>query len=135
MKLRFYYVSGGIHPQRGQNYLGQEDATGGPDAERYHLYMAASMSAIAQTAADCDRLLSTIDDVENGKRAEVKDGGNDVLLTFKQSGVQVDILVNDDWTGQPEGHFTLQQWKTVLQAWRRFLQLPRSFDSVVEIDV
>ncbi|MGF6458218.1 hypothetical protein [Pseudomonas frederiksbergensis] len=49
------------------------------------------------------------------------------------SGVQVDILINDDWIGQPEGKFTLQEWHLVLEQWRYFLGLPESLETVVSV--
>lgn len=49
------------------------------------------------------------------------------------SGVQVDILINDDWVGQSEGKFTLQEWRLVLEQWRHFLGLPESLETVVVV--
>jgi hypothetical protein len=135
IKLRFYYVDGGIHPKIGQVYHWQQEAIGGPDAQRYTQYMAEVLDAVAQTVSSCDRLLGFIDDVEKGRQAEVVAGGNDVTLTMQPSGVQVDIEINDEWVGQPEGRFKLQEWKALLQGWRRFLKLPQSLDTVLEIDV
>jgi len=60
-------------------------------------------------------------------------GVNDVELTMDASGVQVDILINDDWIGQPEGKFTLQEWHLVLEQWRYFLGLPESLETVVSV--
>jgi hypothetical protein len=49
------------------------------------------------------------------------------------SGVQVDILVNDDWVGQAQGKFTLQEWRLVLEQWSYFLGLPESLETVVNV--
>ena len=135
MKLRFSYVDGGIHPKIGQVYHWREEAIGAPDAMRYTRYMAEVLGAVAQTVSDCDRLLGYIDDVEKGRQAKVIAGGNDVTLTMQPSGIQVDIEINDEWVGQPEGRFKLEEWKALLQGWCRFLKMPKSLDTVLEIDV
>lgn len=49
------------------------------------------------------------------------------------SGVQVDILVNDDWIGQPAGRFTLQEWRKILEKWKYFLELPKGSEEVVVV--
>lgn len=105
----------------------------GEDAERYQSYICEVLGAVAQRQIGCDRLLKNIEDIENGTKTEIETGGNDVALTFRPSGVQVDILPFEDWCDQPEGHFELRQWKIVLEAWRRFLGMPESLDSVVEV--
>ena len=135
MKLRFFYVDGGIHPILGQVFHWQQKATDGEAAARYNQYMCEVSSSIAQGVDDCDRLLHDINDVENGVRSEVETGGNDVTLMLKSSGVQVDININEDWIGQPDGRFKLSEWKAALIGWRRFLEMPRSLDSIVKVDV
>lgn len=134
MKFRFSYVDGGIHPKLGQVFHRRAEAIGNGDASRYNRYMCGVLNAIAQTPEDCDRLLSFIKRVEDEKDDQVETGGNDVTLTLKRSGVQVDIEINEDWVGQSEGNFTLQEWRVVLEGWRRFLELPESLWSVVDIN-
>ncbi|MFC5476368.1 hypothetical protein [Paraherbaspirillum soli] len=135
MKLKYSYVNGGVHPICGQTYIWQQEAIDSDDALRYQLYICNVLGAVAQTFEDCDRLLRVIGKIECGKEIFVETGGNDVTLTLRPSGVQVDIEINKDWVGQPEGQFTLQEWRVVLEGWRRFLDMPRSFESVVEIDM
>ena len=135
MKLRFYYSDGGIHPKVGQVYHRWAKAIGGPDAARYTQYMGEVLDAVAQTVSCCDRLLGYIGDIEKGKQAEVIAGGNDVTLTMQPAGVQVDIEINDEWVGQPEGRFKLEEWKAALQGWCRFLKIPKSLDTVLEVDM
>lgn len=135
MKLKFFYVDGGIHPKLGHVFHWQQKAIGGEDEKRYNQYICEVLSSVAQGVDDCDRLLRMIDQVEHGIQEKIETGGNDVTLTFKTSGVQVDININDDWIDQPDGQFKLKEWKTALKGWRRFLEMPQSLDSVVEIDV
>jgi hypothetical protein len=131
MKIRFSYVDGGIHPKLGQVFHRRAEAIGSGEAPRYNRYMCGVLNAIAQTTEDCDRLLSFIRRVEDGTDDQVETGGNDVTLTLKRSGVQVDIEINEDWGGRPEGHFTLQEWRIVTEEWRRFLELPEPYEVVV----
>lgn len=134
MKIRFSYVDGGIHPKLGQVFHRRAEVIDCGDAPRYNRYMCGVLNAIAQTEENCDRLLSLIARVKDGKDDRVETGGNDVTLTLKRSGVQVDIEINENWVGQSEGHFTLQEWRVAIEGWRRFLQLPESLETVIDID-
>jgi hypothetical protein len=100
-------------------------------AQRYELYVCSVLDAIAQVPEDCDRLLAAISTVESGAQTSVTEGGNDVLLNVSSEGVQVDILINDDWTGQPQSRFTLEEWRKVLEQWKHTLELPKGSDEVV----
>lgn len=135
MKLKFSYVDGGVHPIRGPIFHWRKEAIGNGEASRYQLYICDVLGAIAQTPGDCSRLLSCIEKIESEKKEQLEVGGNDVTLTLDTSGVQVDIESIEDWIGHPEGHFTLQEWRVALEGWRRFLELPRSLESIVEIDL
>jgi len=135
MKIKYSYVGGGKHPKIGQIVHWRAEATDGPDASRYNRYMCDVLSAVAQDTGDCDRLLSLIARVENGHDDQIETGGNDVTMTMKSDGVQVDIEVNEDWIGQAEGHFTLQEWRAALEGWRRFLEMPASPGGGLEVDL
>ena len=99
--------------------------------ERYELYVCSVLGAIAQTSKRCDQLLAYLASVEDGSQESTSTGGNDVLLNMDASGVQVDILVNEEWTGQPESRFTLQEWRKILEKWKYLLELPKGSDEVV----
>ncbi|WP_242206054.1 MULTISPECIES: hypothetical protein [unclassified Pseudomonas] len=99
MELKFYQTAGGTYPERQLFHAIGEVNSDQEDAERYQLYVCSVLDAIAQVPEDCDRLLAAISSVEAGVQASITDGGNDVLLNMSDEGVQVDILVNDDWTG------------------------------------
>ena len=135
MKIRFSYVDGGVHPKLGQVFHWKPVAIDGEDEKRYNQYLCEVLSSVAQKKDDCDRLLKNISDIENGYQAEIETGGNDVTLTIGPTGVQVDIEVNEDWIGQPDGHFKLGEWRNALEGWRQFLEMPPSLDSVLEIDL
>ncbi|MCJ8207818.1 hypothetical protein RGM2987_26250 [Pseudomonas sp. RGM2987] len=76
-------------------------------------------------------MLKSIAAVEEGGLTSIVEGGNDVLLNIDASGVQVDILVNEEWTGQPESRFTLHEWRKVLEHWKYLLELPKGSEEVV----
>jgi len=124
-----------FHPKLGQVFHDCQLAIGGEDASRYTQYLAQVMSFVAQTVERCDELLHYIEEVESGSQDSIETGGNDVSFTLRPSGVQVDITVTDGWIGQPEGRFKLSELKNALIGWRRFLQMPSSLDSVVEIEI
>lgn len=133
MKLAFSYVGGGNHSVAGPVFHWRPIAVGGEDASRYNRYVCGVLGAIAQTTDDCDRLLDFLSAVESGQETVIETGGNDVTLTVSRGGVQVDIETNDDWVGTEEGHFSLSEWKLILEGWKRFLGMPQSPDSVVEV--
>jgi hypothetical protein len=135
MKLRYSYLDGGIHPILGQIFYWQQEAFGGEESNRYKQYLCEVLGAVAQGVEDCDRILRHIHAVESGEIEEIKTGGNDVTLTLRKSGVQVDINITESWIGQPEGHFTIHEWQIALEGWRHFLEMPESLDSVVEVDL
>lgn len=100
---------------------------------RYTKYICEVLSAVAQDVDSCDRLLRFIEKIELGEESVVETGGNDVTLTMSLAGVQVDIEVFEEYVGQAEGRFKLSEWKNALQGWRRFLQMPKTLGSVVEV--
>ena len=134
MKIKFYCQDGGIHKKLGQVFHRDAKALG-PDAARYNRYMCGVLTAVAQSHASCDSLLNFIDDIQTGKSPQIETGGNDVTLTMTPAGVHVDIEINEEWIGQPEANFTLDEWRRVLTAWRHFLSIPQSFDAAYEIEV
>ncbi len=135
MKLKLYYADGGNHPVLGQVYHQCQEFIDGRDAARYQRYLANILSCITQSVNDCDRVLAEVEMIEKGQESESEIEGNNVDVLISQDGIQVDINVNDEWVGQPEGRFSLAEFKTVVAAWRRFLQMPESFKSEVIIDL
>jgi hypothetical protein len=131
MELKFYQTAGGTYPEGQLFHAIVEVNSDQEDAARYQLYVCSVLDAIAQVPEDCDRLLAAISTVESGAQTSVTEGGNDVLLNVSSEGVQVDILINDDWTGQPQSRFTLQVWRKALEQWKWLLELPDGSDEVV----
>ena len=135
MKLKLYYADGGNHPVLGQVYHQCQEFIDGRDLVRYQRYLANILSCIAQSVDDCDQVLAEVEIIEEGHESKSEIEGNDVDILISQDGIQVDINVNDEWVGQPEGRFSLIEFKAVVMAWKRFLQMPESFNSEVIIEL
>lgn len=135
MKLKFCYVSGGMHPSIGQVLHPVQVISGSGEVVRYQRYLANAIGSVARDVPGCDRLLQLISSVESGQEDRVMYDADDVELTITSDAVQVDINANDEWVGNPEGRIGLTQWRSALDGWKRFLNLPQSIESVVEIEV
>jgi hypothetical protein len=135
IKIKFSHISGGMHPKLGQVFYVHIEAISGEDISRYNRYMCGILSVVAQCRDDCDRILQYINLVENGSKVQIETGGNDVSLTIRPKGVQVDIEINEEWIGQADGHFELDEWKAALVGWRQFLEMPESLESVLVIEI
>jgi hypothetical protein len=132
VKLKFSYVSGGVHPRIGQVLHAVQVISESSEVERY---LANAIGSVARNAASCDRLLELITAVERGSEGVVTYDADDVEITIAKEVVQVDIKANDEWVGTLEGRINLNQWKAALEGQKRFLALPQRADSVVEIDI
>jgi len=107
----------------------------GPSADRYSRYICGTLSAVAQTPAECERIVDLIQSVESGSQAQAEFEGNDVTLTFSNATVQIDIEANQDWVGRPEGQFDLKEYRAALVAWCRFLGMPESANSLLSVEL
>lgn len=135
IRIKFSYVSGGVHPKLGEVFYVCIEVINGEDVSRYNRYMCGVLSVVAQCRDDCDRLLQDINSVSNGSEVQIETGGNDVTLTIRSTGVQVDIEINEEWIGQADGHFELDEWKAALLGWRHFLEMPESLTSFLVVEI
>ena len=135
MKLNLFYADWRNHPVLGKVYHKCQEITDGEEVVRYQRYLANTLSGIAQSVEDCDRIMSIVEAIETGRETEAEIEGNEIEVTISKTGVQIDITVNDAWVGQPEGRFLLSEFKAVVNAWKKFLSLPESFESEVVIEL
>ncbi|MFJ2457769.1 hypothetical protein NQ186_13715 [Pseudomonas zeae] len=136
MELKFFHHSAGPHPVVGEVFYDMAQVSPGQEgAQRYELYVCSVLDAVAQTPASCDRLLGYLASVLDGTEQSICAGGNDVVLNIDTTGVQVDISINDDWIGQPESKFTLQEWQKILESWKYLLEMPKGSDEVVLVQL
>lgn len=135
MKLKLYYADGGMHPVVGQVYYKRQNIYGQGDSSRYQRYLANTLVNLAPDVESCSQVLSCISAVERGELPSAEIEGNEVDMELSLGSVQIDININDEWIGNPEGRFSLGEIKLAFQAWGDFLKMPESFDSCVEIDL
>ncbi|MGE1091526.1 hypothetical protein [Pseudomonas zeae] len=136
MELKFFHHSAGPHPVVGEVFYDMAQVSPGQEgAQRYELYVCSVLDAVAQTPASCDRLLGYLASVLDGTEQSICAGGNDVVLNIDTTGVQVDISINDDWIGQPESKFTLQEWQKILESWKYLLEMPKGSDEIVLVQL
>jgi hypothetical protein len=96
---------------------------------RYNIYLCAVLRTDYQSTASCEESLGGIESVERGARENFIASGNAWMITITREGVQIDSHTVPWWDEQPEGHFTLAEFKAALEGWKRFLQMPVSLDS------
>ncbi|WP_395703674.1 hypothetical protein [Aquabacterium sp.] len=135
MKLKFCYLSGGHHPIAGDILYPVQLISDGPEAERYQRYLASPLGSAARDPQACDRLSDAIARVKSGELEEYLFDADDVELSIRRDFIQCDIVVNNDWVGNPAGRIGLQLWQLALDGWRKFLDMPKSIESTVEIEL
>ena len=139
MKLKLYCIDGGKHPILGKIYYRCQKILADSDdenqLERYERYLAHTLSAYAQTIDDCNCIFKLINNVEENIQPKASFNGNDVEISISERSVQINININEDWIDQPEGQFSLSEFKTVLTAWRDFLKLPESLESEIIVEI
>jgi hypothetical protein len=96
---------------------------------RYHVYICQLLMSDYQTADSCESVLREIENVEHTDQTTFRGSGNAWTTTITLAGVQIDSHTVPWWDEQPEGHFTLTQFKAALEGWKRFLQMPVSLES------
>lgn len=135
MKIRFSYVSGGVHPVVGEVLYPVQQVSDGPEGVRYQRYLASPIGSVARDKVSCERLLRDISRVQTGESESIEVDSDDVELVLSPLGVQCNITVSDEWTDNPEGFIELRLWQLALEGWLRFLSLPKSLESVVEVEL
>lgn len=138
--LMFYYRPEALHPAQGRGFELARTATAsdvvpaGQPGGRYNLFVARMFQSDIQSSDHCQQILAAVRRVEQGDLEMTDFGGNCCSVTIRLSGVQVDYDVFD-WYNLPDGRFTFEEFKIALEGWNRFLKMPKSVDSVVEIEL
>ena len=96
---------------------------------RYHVYICGVLSFDYQSVGSCEETLRSAEEVERGNQESFTASGNAWTKTITREGVQIDSHTVPWWDEQPDGRFTLAEFKAALEGWRRFLQMPASLDS------
>jgi hypothetical protein len=134
MRVKFWCAAGGHHPVLGLVWHRVAEAEG-PEAERYTRYVCNTISAVARSPSECERVAEAFLAVQSGARREAMVEGEDVTLHLSQQGVQVDIEVNEEWTGKNEGHFSLADYLAAVHAWQAFLLIPPGPQAELSIEL
>ena len=106
----------------------------GGDAERYDRYMCAAITMLLHTQAACDDVIALIDAIASGEAEQNGYGLNDTCITFRKSGAQVDILIEEE-TGTLEGRFTLEECRKFVCTWKDFLKMPENEESRLRLEL
>jgi hypothetical protein len=131
MFLEFRCFSGGMHPVRGAIWYRMPRSSGG-SSDRYDRYLCAALFMTMHSPAECELALKLLNLVQSGKSTEEQFGINDTCVTFRSSGVQVDILIEDE-VGTPEGRFDLEEFRKAVTGWKEFLLMPESSESKLRV--
>lgn len=107
---------------------------GDPESGRYLDYLGDMLRADVGER-DCPRLLKTLSDVESGKHGEVEHTGNEWITTINRGGVTITHQYVEDLQDEVQGHFTLQEVKTAVEAWGRFLAKMDDKSATVEVEL
>ena len=138
--LSYRYIPEAFHSTPGIGFDLVRTATAsdvvpaGQPGGRYNLFLARMFQSDIQSSDHCEGILAAMRLVEQGDLEMTDFGGNCCSITIRLSGVQVDYDVFD-WYSLPDGRFTFDEFKTALEGCNRFLKMPKSVDSVVEIEL
>lgn len=135
MKLKFCCLSGGRHPVVGDVLYPVQLVSDGPEAARYQRYLASPLGTAARDTRACESLSRAMAQVKSGEMESFLFDADDVELHIGPEFVQCDIVINDEWTDNPAGRIALHHWQLALDGWRRFLSLPKSLESTVEVQL
>lgn len=134
MRIKYEYVSGGLHPVVGEVLYPIQRVIDGAEVERYQRYLASPIGSVARDLAACLELEAAIARVQAGELPSIHLDYDEIELAVTPLGVQCNINVSDEWVDNPDGRIGLGVWQQALEAWRRFLALPKSLESSVEIE-
>ncbi|MFV1983963.1 MAG: hypothetical protein ACC657_10535, partial [Thiohalomonadales bacterium] len=133
ISLKFSYIDKGIVQNDTHNYHRVCYISAGDDSLRYQQYIANSLSLIATSVAQCDKILDDIKQFEESDRyLLIINGTNVEFIVDRINVVQVIKLNNNSWVNQADGRFYLYTIKKAFQGWRDFLKMPESIDTVHE---
>ena len=88
-----------------------------------------------QYPESCDEILNEIKNMENGKSFGVEWDGQAFQYKITNHYVQFIHTIFGESEEYPLWTCRLKEYKKVLQAWKSFLELPKSLDSKVEVNI
>ena len=80
-------------------------------------------------------MLDLIEKVERGEQPSGKGSGNAWMTSFTRDGVQIDHHTVPEWDGNPEGWFSLAEFKAALEGWKWFLECCRPWTTPPRVEL
>ncbi|MDG5500888.1 hypothetical protein [Marinobacter sp. BGYM27] len=133
MKLKLSYVEGVKHPVAGEVLYSRREISGenSSEVQRYKKFLADTLPFLASNPNDCEDILKKINRVAEKEVEEFEIEGEDVEAIIRMPTVQIDILLDDHLIDNPDGRFSLSEFQNAVFAWREFLEMPKSKNSLV----
>jgi hypothetical protein len=107
------------------------------EAEFYNSYLLGAITAdlAGNRGGEVDRVLGAIEQLERGDIGEVVTGGEGFLHHITRERARFEHSVFGECPEWPIWCCTLAQYKAALQGYRRFLDMPKSIDSELIIEL
>lgn len=101
----------------------------------YNKYLCGWLESDVQTARGCSGILSQIAELERHERDSICGSGNAWFVTIYREYVEFELQTADDDPEWPIWKCSLDEVKIALTGWQKFLEMPESLESQVEIDL
>ena len=101
----------------------------------YNKYFCSWLSSDVDTPQGCSSILAQIEQLERGERELAYGGGNAWFVNIYRDHVDFELQSANDHPDWPIWKCSLAEVKTALIAWKKFLEMPKRLDSVMEIEL
>ena len=113
----------------------EEYAEAGEKIGEYTKFLITGIMEDFQYPESCDEILNEIKNMENGKSFGDEWDGQAFQYEITNHYVQFIHTIFGESEEYPLWTCRLKEYKKVLQAWKSFLELPKSLDSKVEVNI
>ena len=141
MKIRFYcYWLQGEESSGNDYYLRRNSLLiDAPEsiAQGFNKYLLSALGSDfpAHHPEDCDEVLANIDKFERGELLTYGTGGLGFDHSFTREKVTFEHSIFGECPEWPLWSCTLAQYKAALQGWRKFIDMPKSIDTELIVDL
>jgi hypothetical protein len=101
----------------------------------YIKYLCAWLNFDVDTTQGCSSILAQIEQLERGERELAYGGGNAWFVNIYRDHVDFELQTANDHPDWPIWKCSLAEVKTALIGWRKFLEMPKRLDSVMEVEL
>jgi len=113
----------------------EEYAEAGEKIGEYTKFLITGIMEDFQYPESCDEILNEIKNMENGKSFGVEWDGQAFQYKITNHYVQFVHTIFGESEEYPLWTCRLKEYKKVLQAWKSFLELPKSLDTKIEVNI